>query len=162
MDSSHSPNKAVIGVIVIALLAIAATAAIVLGQNNSSKDTNVSDTPASMSPQASTSTQPTSASTNFKSGTYNATGSYQTPGGLESIAVSVTLGSDGTITDATVTPEGKTGEAQEYQDKFVSGFKSQVVGKKIDEVQLSRVAGSSLTSGGFNDAINDIEKQASA
>ncbi len=163
MDSSHSPNKAVIGVIVIALLAIAATAAIVLGQNNTSKDTNVSDTAsASVSPQASTTTQPTNAPTNFKSGTYNATGSYQTPGGLESIAVSVTLGGDGTITDATVTPEGKTGEAQEYQDKFVSGFKSQVVGKKIGEVQLSRVAGSSLTSGGFNDAIADIEKQANA
>lgn len=162
MNPSHSSNKAVVGVIVIALLAIAATAVIVLSANNNTTDTTASDMPASSSPENSISTEPSNSSLSFKGGTFNATGNYKTPGGMESIAVSVTLGSDGIVTDATVTPEGKTGEAQNYQNKFASGFKSLVVGKKIDEVQLSRVAGSSLTSGGFNDAIKDIEKQASA
>ncbi|MHD0330680.1 hypothetical protein ACY18M_17150, partial [Proteus mirabilis] len=58
--------------------------------------------------------------------------------------------------------QGQRGESREYQAKFASGFKTLVVGKKIDEVSLSRVAGSSLTSGGFNAALADIESQAKA
>jgi hypothetical protein len=164
MDQPKTPNKAIIGIIVVVLLVAAATAVVIISSNSATKETT--DTAVSSSPEASTSVSPsasasTAATNGFKNGTYNATGSYQTPGGQESISVNVTL-TDGIITDATVTQQGKTGEAQEYQSKFVSGYKSQVVGKKISEVNLSRVAGSSLTPIGFNDAISDIEKQATA
>jgi hypothetical protein len=165
MDQPKTPNKAIIGLVVIVLLVVAATAVVVMSGNNAAKQTT--DATASSSPEVSASVSPTAsteaAATNssFKNGTYSATGSYQTPGGQESIGVKVTI-ADGVITDANVTQEGKTGEAQEYQSKFVSGYKSQVVGKKISDVNLSRVAGSSLTPIGFNDAINDIEKQATA
>jgi lactam utilization protein B len=37
-----------------------------------------------------------------------------------------------------------------------------VVGKDIDELTVSRVAGSSLTSSGFNAALDDIKRQAVA
>ncbi len=161
MDQSKTPNKAIIGLVVIVLLVVAATAVVIVSGNSASKETTT-DATASTSPEASTSSSPTTTATGgFKNGTYSTTGSYQTPGGQESILVKVTL-ADGVITDATVTQEGKTGEAQEYQSKFVSGYKSQVIGKKINEVNLSRVAGSSLTPIGFNDAIDEIEKQAAA
>lgn len=161
MESSSSPNKAVIAVIVVALLAVAAAATILLTNNNSSTDSAVntaSDTP-TVAP--SSSSEPSASSASLKNGTYSATGSYQTPGGTESIGVKVTL-TDGAITDASVTQQGKTGEAQEYQSAFASGFKSQVVGKKASEVNLTRVAGSSLTPDGFNRALDEIEKQAQA
>lgn len=174
MESSKTPNKAVIGIVVVALLAIAATAVIVLGANGNetAQDNSAAETVASTStsPEASASTSPStsteataeSSTAAYKSGTYTATGSYQTPGGRESIGVTVTLSSDGTITDASVSQQGQRGESQEYQAKFASGFKSLVVGKKIDSVSLTRVAGSSLTPNGFNNAINSIESQAQA
>jgi hypothetical protein len=37
-----------------------------------------------------------------------------------------------------------------------------VVGKSVDEVSLSRVAGSSLTSLGFNNALTQIKEDAKA
>lgn len=158
---SNSPNKAVIGIIVIALLVAAATAVIVLSANNTTQE-NTGDTTASVSPSTSAEATTSSTSTStFKDGTYTAEGDYQTPGGGESIGVTVTLTS-GVITDASVDQQGQRGESQEYQAKFASGFKTLVVGKKIDEVSLTRVAGSSLTSSGFNDALDAIENQAKA
>ncbi len=156
MESSDRQNKAIIGIIVVALLVAATTAVIVWGTGKSEEDTSTTAT--SVSPSISASV---SASTEFKDGIYSATGSYQTPGGTESIGVKVTL-SSGTITDASVTQNATHGEAKEYQAAFASAFKSQVVGKKISEVSLSRVAGSSLTPIGFNNAIDSIEQQASA
>lgn len=159
MESSKTPNKAIIVIVVVVLIAIIATVIIVASNNGSTTNNAVSTstTPAIDTP---TNTSTTTA-TNFKDGTYNANGSYQTPGGMESINVSVTL-SGGTITDAKVGLNATSGEAEEYQSKFASGFKSQVVGKKINEVSLTRVAGSSLTPKGFNSAIADIENQAKA
>lgn len=163
MESSKSPNRALIAIVVVVLLAAAATAAVVLtnkpATDSASTSGQASDMPTS-APQSSD-TGSTATSGTFKDGTYSATGSYQTPGGLESIGVKVTL-SGGVVTDAQVTKQGQTGEAQEYQAEFVANFKPLVVGKKITDVSLNRVAGSSLTSAGFNDAINDIEKQAQA
>lgn len=157
-----SPNKAIIGIIVIVLLVAAATAVIILNANNESA-TPVSESSPSSSPSVSPSTASTSETTtsDFKDGTYTADGSYQTPGGRESIGVTVTL-SNGVITDASVEQKGERGEVQEYQSKFASGFKALVVGKKVDEVSLTRVSGSSLTPNGFNNAIDAIENQAKA
>jgi hypothetical protein len=45
---------------------------------------------------------------------------------------------------------------------FIGGIADEVVGKDIDEISVSRVAGSSLTSGGFNDAIEQIKAEAAA
>lgn len=169
MESSNtSPNKAIIGIIVVALIAIAATAVII---TTSKKDdtANTSDNSATQMADTSDAANDTTDSANsaadssatFKDGTYTATGSYQTPGGQESIDLTVTL-SGNTITDAKVVQNASGGEAAEYQSKFASGYRSLVVGKKITDVSLTRVAGSSLTPVGFNNAISDIENQAKA
>ncbi|MDB5176658.1 MAG: hypothetical protein JWN75_326 [Candidatus Saccharibacteria bacterium] len=164
MDQPKTPNKAIIGIIVIVLLVAAATAVVAMSGNNANKQTSDTTASTSTSPSASTSSgasTPASSTSSFKDGSYNATGNYQSPGGPQSIDVKVVL-AGGIISDASVTQHASGGEAEQYQSKFVSGYKSQVVGKKISDVNLSRVAGSSLTPIGFNDAIADIEKQAAA
>lgn len=96
----------------------------------------------------------------FTPGTYNATGQYPTPGGLQGIGVTVTLEADGTITELEVDPKAEIGNSVQFQAKFAGGIKSEVVGKPIQELNVDKVSGSSLTSGGFNRAIEDIVKEA--
>lgn len=96
----------------------------------------------------------------YKDGEYTATGTYQSPGGTETIAVDLTLASD-VVTAVTVTPQATRSESVIYQGKFASGIADVVVGKDIDSLNVSKVAGSSLTSGGFNDALATIKAEAS-
>lgn len=98
-------------------------------------------------------------SATYKDGTYNASGSYRTPGGTESVDVQLTL-KDGKVTDSTVTGSGSDRQAREYQSEFEQGYKQLVTGKPIESISLSRVSGSSLTSQGFNDALAKIADQA--
>ena len=98
----------------------------------------------------------------FTPGDYEATGSYQTPGGTQSVDVEVTLEADGTITEVDVDGNAEGGNSEQFQGKFESGIDAEVVGKRITELDVSKVSGSSLTSGGFNDAIAQITDDARA
>jgi uncharacterized protein with FMN-binding domain len=97
--------------------------------------------------------------TTYKDGTYTATGDYSSPGGHEEITVRLTI-DDNTVTATSATSNASGGEAREYQNAFISGYKKLVIGKNIDDLDLSRVSGSSLTSQGFNDALEQIKSQA--
>ena len=97
----------------------------------------------------------------YADGTYTADGSYQAPSGTESITVELTLADD-TITDITVTPHATDPTAKGMQANFASGIADQVVGQDIDELNVTRVSGSSLTSGGFKIAIAAIKEDALA
>ena len=64
-------------------------------------------------------------------------------------------------------PEGACIDALEidierYQGEFVDGIADVVIGVPIDDLKVSKVAGSSLTSGGFNDAVQQIKDEARA
>ena len=100
-----------------------------------------------------------SGASTYADGTYEATGGYTSPNGKEEIDVSLTLEGD-VITAVTVTPEATNPNSVNYQTQFADGIASVVVGKDIDEIDVSRVAGSSLTSGGFNEAIETIKSEA--
>lgn len=95
----------------------------------------------------------------YEDGTYSATGSYQTPGGEESIGVTVTLES-GAVTDVRTEPMPSNPTTEIYQGKFSSGIKDEIVGTPIDQLDVGRVSGSSLTRGGFADAIEQIKAEA--
>jgi uncharacterized protein with FMN-binding domain len=110
-------------------------------------------------PAASTDTQTFDTSAVYADGDYSATGSYQSPGGTEKIDVELTLAGD-KITDLTVTPAPVSPNGEVFQAKFVSGINDLVVGKDIDTIVVDKVAGSSLTSGGFLDALNQIKADA--
>ncbi|WP_309072415.1 FMN-binding protein [Arthrobacter sp.] len=95
----------------------------------------------------------------YADGTYSATGSYQTPGGEESIGVTVTLEA-GSVADVQTEPMPSNATTEQYQGKFSSGIKEQIVGTPLDELSVDKVSGSSLTSGGFSDAIEQIKGEA--
>ena len=97
----------------------------------------------------------------YKNGTYTATGNYQSPSGLESIGVSLTIKGD-IVTAASVTANASGGWSARYQQAFIGGYKSYVVGQSIDSISLGRISGSSLTPNGFNNALSQIKSQAQA
>lgn len=114
---------------------------------DSSAQTGNAGAPASSSPYA--------------DGTYTAEGSYATPESVETVEVTVTL-ADGVVTDVEVVGEPQKPESEKYQGEFIGGIADVVVGVPVDELSVSRVAGSSLTSGGFNQAIEQIKADAAA
>ncbi len=97
----------------------------------------------------------------YKNGTYSADGVYRSPAGGESVHVSLTL-KDGAVTDATFTGDATHAKSIAMQAAFLEGFKEQVVGKSIDEVAVGVVNGSSLTGGGFMNAVTKIKAEAKA
>lgn len=98
---------------------------------------------------------------NYKDGQYAATGGYNSPGGVEKLDVTLTL-KNNVITAASVIPQATDPNSKKYQMMFASGCQGMVIGKDISTVNLTKVSGSSLTSQGFNDALQQIEQQAQA
>ncbi|KQZ22258.1 FMN-binding protein [Microbacterium sp. Root553] len=97
----------------------------------------------------------------YTDGTYTADGSYKTPESVESVSVTLTI-ADGVVKDVEVTGDPKARETEQYQGQFIKGISDEVVGKSLDDLKVDRVAGSSLTSGGFNEAVASIKEQAAA
>jgi uncharacterized protein with FMN-binding domain len=93
----------------------------------------------------------------YRDGVYSDTGWY---GGLpSSIAVTVTLVA-GVITTVRVTPHATVPQSLYLQRRFAAAVPAVVVGRRIDEVNVGRLAGSSGTPRGFNDALRKIRAQA--
>ena len=113
---------------------------------------------ASSAPIASTGAS-TSAASGYKDGTYSADGNYVSPNGTETVGVELTL-SGGTVSDVNITQHPSNPNTRKFQGEFAGGIKAQIVGKKLDELNVSKVAGSSLTSGGFNEAVEKIKSEA--
>ncbi len=109
------------------------------------------------SPATTASTGDTSAS--YADGEYSATGDYVAPSGQETVIVTLTL-TDDTVTAVSVVGDATDATAQGFQSQFASGIAAEVVGVDIDLLDVHRVAGSSLTSGGFNAALAVIKSEA--
>lgn len=102
-----------------------------------------------------------SSSSGYKDGTYTEQGTYSSPGGKEVISVELTIAKDA-VSDVTVKTVTADPTATQYEAKFISGIHAAVVGKKIDDLNVTKVAGSSLTSQGFDDALSKIKTDAAA
>jgi len=90
--------------------------------------------------------------------TYSALASYFTPRrtGHEML---ITLELEGeTVVDADVTYDGATAQSPNHTS-FDNAYATEVIGKNINDVQLSRVGGASLSSDAFNEAVADIKAQ---
>lgn len=96
----------------------------------------------------------------YTDGTYEAVGSYVSPGGPREINVSVTL-ANGLVSDTTFQGGADDPTSQRFQKEFADNYKAMVVGKPIDEIALTKVSGSSLTPKGFQDALAKIKMEAS-
>lgn len=102
---------------------------------------------------------PPRSETSYRDGTYSATGKYTIPVGEENVVLDVTITND-VVTAVTVKFSPKVSTSEFYQAQFQGGYKQFVVGKKLDEIQVTKVSGSSLSSKGFHDALNKIKAQA--
>lgn len=110
---------------------------------------------------SSTKTAPviTQTSVTFADGTYSAEGDYSAPSGAEHINVTLVL-KDNVVTASTVTAATTQSISLKMQNDFIANYKTLVIGKKITDINLGKVSGSSLTPIGFNDAVAKIEAQA--
>jgi hypothetical protein len=157
-QSSNNAPKIITGIVVLA--AVAMIYFFTMGRPHStSASSTVNDTPLSSASQPNTSSR-LSGSPTYKAGTYTATGSYRTPESFESITVSLAVAGDGTITDSSVQQTASNSESEQYQAAFRNNYKQYVVGKKLSDVNLGYVSGSSLTSNGFDEALGQIQSQA--
>ncbi|UPO75528.1 MULTISPECIES: FMN-binding protein [Arthrobacter] len=96
----------------------------------------------------------------YADGDYTGTGTYIPPSNQqEEVTVKMTL-SGGTVTALEVTPSGNNPTSKRYQAEFTDGIQEQVVGKPLDSLDVGKVAGSSLTSQGFNKALEMIKGEA--
>lgn len=98
-------------------------------------------------------------SASYADGSYTADGGYQAPSGPESVTVTLTLADD-VVTAVEVEGHATDRTAQDFQGRFASGIADVVVGVDIDALDVHRVAGSSLTSGGFRAAVDAIKDEA--
>jgi hypothetical protein len=110
-------------------------------------------------PTATPTPKPTTPALAYKNGNYSATGTYTSPGGSETLRVTLTLGSD-IVTALKVVSVKVDATAANYEAQFESGINAVVVGKDISSLNVGTVAGSSLTSIGFNNALATIKAHA--
>ncbi len=163
MEEPRDHRKAIVTFLAVVIIAIIVVAAVAASPKKKSGDMSAAQSVSSTTNGAGDTSASASVSNNanFKDGTYTATGSYESPGGTENITVHVTLKS-GVIAATSADSGAQDPNASSYQEVFISRYNSLVVGKNITDVKLSRVSGSSLTSQGFNDAIQQIENKAKA
>jgi len=99
--------------------------------------------------------------TSWKDGTYQSRGGYQSPNGPETVEVTITVANN-VIQEVVVTPGAQNSTSQRYQGQFAEGISAETVGKPLDALSVSRISGSSLTSGGFNQALEAIKADATS
>jgi uncharacterized protein with FMN-binding domain len=163
MEESNSGSKKILAIVGLLVIVAVIGIGVVVANQSGDQTANTTPTPtpvveASTSPTASSSVEAANTSA-YKDGSYSATGEYQSPGGNETIKINLTL-RGGQIIDTSAQSGSTNPTGRQYQGQFISGYKAQVVGKSIDDLNISRVSGSSLTSGGFKDAVNQIKSQA--
>ncbi|GGY54095.1 hypothetical protein [Streptomyces anulatus] len=93
----------------------------------------------------------------YADGRYEATGEYGSQG--SSIGVTLTLNDD-VIAQVEVEPHATDPTSLDLQERFADAIPDRVVGRDIDEVHIDRLAGSSHTPEGFNDALGKIKEDA--
>lgn len=156
------------GFVILGVLAVAAIGVLAYDQLKPAASTEMEQVETVEANQPSTAEQnmgadapEMAADSKYQDGEYTVMGEYTSPGGPEEIEVTVQL-ENGVIVDSEVVPQATAPISVKMQNDFESGYEEQVIGKSLDEVQVSKVAGSSLTPKGFNDALEKIKQEARA
>jgi uncharacterized protein with FMN-binding domain len=104
-------------------------------------------------------TKNTPTAVTYKDGVYKANTSYRAPTAADyTMDVNLTV-TNGTVTDAAIT-YGNGAEKDPNVQRFEDAYKTEVIGKSLGTINLSRVGGASLTTNAFNTALTEIKKQA--
>ncbi|WP_146361506.1 FMN-binding protein [Arthrobacter yangruifuii] len=153
-------------------LSLLSAAGCASGEDTATADPAPAGSPASSSAASAPETSPAAApdaapdaaagSGSYADGEYTGTGSYIPPSGTsEDVDVTLRL-ENGVVAELDVETSQKNPTSKQYQREFTSGVKEQVVGKSLDELDVDKVAGSSLTSQGFNRALDAIRSEATS
>lgn len=151
---SSSPTKFILPVAVIAIIILAAV--FWYTQNSQTESLQETVTPSVTTNETQMENEQ---AMSYTDGTYEAEGSYISPGGPRTIDMTITI-QDGVITDSTFVGNATDPTSQRFQGEFGDNYQPMIIGKNIDEVSLTKVAGSSLTPQGFTDALEQIKAQA--
>lgn len=160
--SSTGPIIAVVGLIVIVVVAVLAFQNMNAGSQNATTTTaeQTQQQPAQNEAMVAEPTTPAAEQAGaYKDGTYTAVGNYTSPGGAETLGVTLTI-ANGVVTTSEVEVQATRPISKTRQTDFKDNYKPQVEGKSIDELTLTKVSGSSLSPKGFNDAVEQIKQQA--
>jgi hypothetical protein len=96
----------------------------------------------------------------YADGSYTQSASYQSPAGAESLSVTLTL-EDDEISAVSIGVNGISDVSEGYQNLFAGEIGNIVVGKNLEELDaVGAVMGSSLSPGGFNQAVAAIKTAA--
>ncbi|MDX2025756.1 hypothetical protein [Microcella sp.] len=95
----------------------------------------------------------------YRDGVYQANGPYESPNGAENIIVVIELEND-IVTDVEITVNPNNPTTADFQGQFADGIGDLVIGEDIDSLNVTVVAGSSLTSNGFREALKAIKADA--
>lgn len=128
--------------------------------NTSSSSASSSATESTTSESSSDAATSTSTSAIYNDGTYTASADYSVPHGYQnSIDISVTIAND-IITAVSTDNDYSDNESGMYIDAFESDLEGEVVGQLLSEVSFSRIGGASLTTDGFNEALELVQSAA--
>lgn len=120
-------------------------------------DNAASSNGASVPPLDTSTSTTTSAAASYVDGTYEADGSYSSPGGKDTIGVTLVV-KNNMVTSVTVTTKAADETSKLFIDQFAQDVVAKVVGKSLSELgSLGAVNGSSLTPMGFNSAVKTIQ-----
>ncbi len=133
------------------------TSAATASSTDSTSTTELASTSASS--DTGTTASSTTSTASYKDGTYSATVSYTVPRASNSLTAKVTI-AGGKVTAVTVDNSYSDHESGRYIDNFESAIESAVVGQSIDGLSLGRIAGATLTTVAFDDALTQIRSDA--
>lgn len=151
-----NPKQIGIGILVLAIIGIAVYQFSDTGNQNQ----EATDTQIQVTQESATSTTDTSMlASDYTDGIYEATGNYTSPAQEEEVDITITL-ENGVVTEATFDGKATHETSMRMQGLFSEGFEEEVIGKPIDEINLTVVNGSSLTPQGFMDALQQVKTEA--
>jgi hypothetical protein len=113
----------------------------------------VVSTPATTTGATTSSMQP------YADGSYTTKVTYKTPTRSEYLMDVTLIFKDGIIADSSIA-YSQGGEDDPNAQRFDAAYRTELLGKSIDEVKLSRVGGASLTTNAFNEALTAIKADA--
>ncbi len=163
-------TKKVIGGIVVIVVAGVALARLNTPSNNevaTPTNTNIDTTSENATTSSAVSTTTTTTTTTpppqrtYKDGTYNTIGSYRSPAGTDTFGLTITI-KDDKVVSTSFDIQAKPEASKRYQQGFAEEYRTQVVGKSVDSINLSIVSGASLTTKSFMDALVTIKAEAKA
>lgn len=160
-EAKKGMNTSTMGLIAIVVIAVLAVGFFVVRSSSMKDDSMMAEPTNTMNAPADTSDSMMEMEKSYTDGTYEVVGNYTSPGGEEELGVIITL-ENNLIADAEVTVLATRPISNKMQTDFAENYKTMVVGKNIDEVNLGKVSGSSLTPIGFNDALEKVKAEASS